>query len=148
MDNQLKEILDRHKGKRGNTIVVLQDIQNLYQYLPEEALTQLSEYYHISLSEIYGVATFYSQFKFTKPGDYQVKVCHGTACHINGAVRISSTVEDMLKINAGETTLDGKFSIENLACLGCCSLAPVVMINDKVYANLDEKKVKKVLKAY
>jgi len=148
MDKQLEKILEKYKDLQGNTIVVLQDIQALYGYLPKEALQQMSQKYSIALSEIYGVATFYSQFKFNKPGENQIKVCHGTACHINNAVRISQTVEDLLKIKPGETTEDGKFSLEDVACLGCCSLAPVIMVNGKVYGNLDEKKVKKILKGF
>ncbi|MCP4130728.1 MAG: NADH-quinone oxidoreductase subunit NuoE [bacterium] len=148
MDDKLKEILENYKDVKGNTIAVLQAIQDHYTYLPAEALEQVSEYYHVSLAELYGVATFYSQFKFNKPGEFQIKVCHGTACHINSAVAISDSIEGELNIKAGETTEDKKFSLDNVACLGCCSLAPVIMINDKVYGNLDEKKVKKVLKEY
>ncbi len=148
MNDELNGILDKYKGVKGNTILILQEIQNKFQYLPEDALKSFSEYVNTPLSEIYGVATFYSQFKFNKPGEYQIKVCHGTACHINNAVRISEIIEDQLNIKAGETTEDGKFSLDEVACLGCCSLAPVIMINDKVYGNLDDKKLRKVLKEY
>lgn len=146
MDSHLKEIFEKHSDLKGNTIVVLQEIQNHYKYLPEEALKSFAEYFKKPLSEIYGVATFYSQFKFNKPGENTIKVCHGTACHINNAVRISQSIEDMLKVKSGETTPDGKFSVEDVACLGCCSLAPVVMINDNVHGKLDDKNIKKIIR--
>lgn len=148
MNNELRNLFSRFEHKKGNTILVLQEIQNLYQYLPEEALDRMAEYFHMPLSEIYGVATFYSQFKFNRPGKYQIRVCHGTACHINGAVEITRSIENTLDITDGMTTSDHLFSLDNVACLGCCSLAPVIMINDRVYGNLDDKKVKKILSEY
>lgn len=148
MEEKLQQIFDRYRNSKGSTIVVLQEIQNLYKFLPEDALKKYSDEYKIPISEIYGVATFYSQFKFVKPGENQIKVCHGTACHINGADRISAAAEESLGIKAGETTKDGKFSIEDVACLGCCSLAPVIMVNENVYAKLDDKGMKKIIKEY
>ncbi len=148
MDKELDSLLDKYRHMQGNTIAILQGVQNLYQYLPEKALLRVSEYNNIPLSDIYGVATFYSQFKFKKPGKFQIKVCHGTACHINNAVRISEIIEEELEIKPGDTTADGKFSLDEVACLGCCSLAPVIMINEQVYGNLDDKKLRKVLKSY
>ena len=148
MNVELNSILEKYKGVRGNTILILQEIQNKYQFLPEDVLQKVSDFNKIPLSELYGVATFYSQFKFNKPGEYQIKVCHGTACHINNAVRISEVIMEEIKINPGETTEDGKFSLDEVACLGCCSLAPVIMINERVYGNLDDKKLRKVLKEY
>lgn len=144
--SKLNTIFQKYPNIEGSLIAILQDIQELYSYLSEDVLTQIAEHYKISLSEIYGVATFYSQFKLNKPGKHQIKVCHGTACHINGAVSISETIEDFLHIKNKETTPDGKFSLEKVACLGCCSLAPVVMIDEKVHGNLDAKKIKKILK--
>lgn len=148
MEKQLNNVFEKFRNLKGTTIDVLQSIQEIYGYLPEDALEKFSISYKVPLSEIYGVATFYSQFKFEKPGEYQIRVCHGTACHINDAVKMSTLVERELQISDGETTDDGKFSLENVACLGCCSLAPVVMINDKVYGNLTEKKLRTVLKEY
>ncbi len=148
MDKQLDQLLEKYKDMKGNTIAILQGVQNLYKYLPEKALLRVSEYNNIPLSDLYGVATFYSQFKFNKPGKFQIKVCHGTACHINNAVRVSEVTEEELKIKPGETTEDGKFSLDDVACLGCCSLAPVIMINEQVYGSLDDKKIRKVLKSY
>lgn len=148
MNRELDEFLDYYRDVKGNTILILQEIQNRYRYLPEDVLHRVSERNHIPLSELYGVATFYSQFKFNRPGELQIKACHGTACHINNAVRISEIIEDQLGVAAGETTVDGKFSLDDVACLGCCSLAPVIMINEKVYGKLDDKKLRKVLNSY
>lgn len=148
MDDLLVKNLEQYRNVDGNTILLLQEIQNHYQYLPEEILEEVAASYRIPLSDFYSVATFYSQFKFTKPGDFQIKVCHGTACHINGAVALSEALEESLDIAAGDTTKDGKFSLENVACLGCCSLAPVIMINEDVHGNLDDKKVVKILQQY
>lgn len=148
MPEELRVIFDKYKNVDGSTIMVLQEIQNLYGYLPDDAMKSASQYFSRSLAEIYGVASFYTQFRFNKPGKYQVKVCHGTACHINNAVKMSDTVEDLLGIGDGETTDDELFSLEKVACLGCCSLAPVVMVNEKVYGNLDEKKLKKIMREY
>jgi NADH:ubiquinone oxidoreductase subunit E len=147
MDKNLRKIFDLYLNEKGIVIVVLQEIQALYGYLPEETLQEFANVYNLPLSEIMGVATFYSQFKFNKPGKHQIKVCHGTACHINGAVKISDTIEENLKIKPGETSEDGEFSLEDVACLGCCSLAPVVMVDDKVHGGLDNKKTKKILKS-
>ena len=148
MDQELSTIVEKYKGVKGNVILILQEIQEKYQFLPEDILEETSNAVKVPLSEFYGVATFYSQFKFTKPGKYQIKVCHGTACHINDARMISETIVDELSIEAGETSEDGKFSLDEVACLGCCSLAPVIMINDKVFGDLDAKKLRKVLKEY
>jgi NADH-quinone oxidoreductase subunit E len=148
MDAILKNTLETFRNIEGNTVLVLQEIQNHYQYLPEEVLEEVSQSHRIPLADLYSVATFYSQFKFNKPGKYQIKVCHGTACHINGAVSLSEEIEDQLKIGPGETTEDGLFSLENVACLGCCSLAPVIMVNEDVYGNLDDKKISGILKKY
>ncbi len=148
MNSDLQDLFSRYEHKKGNTIIVLQEIQDLYKHLPEDALEKMAEFYHMPLSEIYGVATFYSQFKFNKPGRYQIKVCNGTACHINGAVAITRAIENTLEISDGMTTGDHLFSLDNVACLGCCSLAPVIMINERVFGNLDEKSVKKILNEY
>ena len=146
MEKKLKELLQDEFKESVNTIVLLQKIQNFHGYLPEDILQEASSMFNIPLADMYSVATFYAQFKFTKPGDKQVKVCHGTACHINGAKNLSDELEDHLKIKSGETTDDGKYSLENVACLGCCSLAPVIMVDETVHGNLDEKKVIKAIK--
>jgi NADH-quinone oxidoreductase subunit E len=147
-ERDMERLIDRHSGPDRNIIVLLQDIQKLYGYLPETALAQVSGALSLPLSELYSTATFYAQFRFVKPGRHQIKVCHGTACHINGAVAVSDGLEEKLEIRAGGTTTDEKFSLENVACLGCCSLSPVLMIGEKVYGNLDKKKAVAVLREF
>ena len=146
MNKKLQNIIELNSDEPPNTIVILQKIQSYYGYLPTDVIEEVSTLCKMPLADLYSVATFYAQFKFTKPGEKQIKVCHGTACHINGAKNLSEELEDHLQIKNGETTKDGKYSLENVACLGCCSLAPVVMVNETVHGNLDEKKVIKAIK--
>ena len=119
---------------KEKTITILQEIQRKKGYIPEALLREISDLTKISVSDFYGVATFYSQFRFTPLGKYVIKLCNGTACFVSGADVIYDTLCDFLKIKSGETTKDGLFSLETAACLGCCSLAPVVMIGERVYA--------------
>ncbi len=148
MHKEIIEIYNKYNGRKGNTILILQEIQNTFGYLPEEALLYASEVFKKPISEFLSVASFYSQFKFYKPGKHQIKVCHGTACHINGAEEISSALEDALHIEAGKTTTDGDYSLDNVACLGCCSLAPVVMVDDDVYGKVKNNQIKKIINKY
>jgi len=131
--------------KRSELIPKLQHIQEEKGFLPKESLEELSVELGIPLSSIYGVATFYTQFRFTPLGKYVIKVCHGTARHVNGADKISEAVTEVLGVNEGETTPDGLATIERVACLGCCSLSPVIMVNDRVYGKLTSDKVRDVL---
>ncbi len=147
-DSGLLSVLYEHKEEKGAVIPILQGIQEKYGYLPPEILERFSELTSIPLAQIYGVATFFAQFRFEPRGKHLIRVCHGTACHVNGAERISSAIEEYLGIKEKETTLDGKFSVENVACLGCCSLAPVVMIDEKTYGRLTGEQIKKILKGY
>lgn len=133
------------KMKRSELIPKLQHIQEENGYLSKESLEALSTELGIPLSSIYGVATFYTQFRFTPLGKYVIKVCHGTACHVNGANEISETVTEVLGIKEGETTPDGLATIERVACLGCCSLSPVIMVNGRVYGKLTSDIVRDVL---
>ncbi len=142
----IEPLLKRFSYQKGALVSLLQAIQERYSYLPAEVLEEVSERLAIPLANIYGVATFYAQFRFTPRGKHLIRVCHGTACHVNNAEMISSAVEDVLKIKDGETTADGKFTVERVACLGCCSLAPVMMIDGKTYGRLTREKVKKILK--
>lgn len=145
-------ILDKIIEKRGKAlsaaIPILQDIQTEFNYLPEEALKYIAKNTEIAATQIFGVATFYSQFKLAPIGKYLIKVCHGTACHVGGAEKITEEIKDYLKIKEGETTFDKMFTLEVVACLGCCSLAPVMMINDKIYAHLTPKKVVNILRGH
>jgi NADH-quinone oxidoreductase subunit E len=142
----LTPVINKYRGKRGNLIPLLQATQDIYGYLPKEAFEQISIKLGIKLSDMYGVATFYSQFRLNPVGKHIVKVCHGTACHVQNARELSTSLEETLAVNDGETTEDGIFTLESVACLGCCSLAPVMMIGDETYGNLDGKAAAKVIK--
>ena len=129
-------------------IPILQEIQESLGYLPEEALVFVSEEVGIPLGKIYGVVTFYSQFYLSPRGKNIIRVCHGTACHIGGAERISEAVSEELGVGEGATTEDGEFTVERVACLGCCSLAPCLMVNDETHARLSPRKIKRIVKKY
>jgi len=142
----LKPIIDKHKTKKGNIIPLLQDSQNILGYIPNEAFIYLSENTNIPLSDLYGVATFYAQFRLKPVGKHIIKICHGTACHVQNAKAITIALQEALDINDGETTPDGLFTLESVACLGCCSLAPVMMIGDDTFGKLDGKMATKIIK--
>ena len=116
--------------------------------LSEESLIKVSKFTRVPESEIYGVATFYTQFRLTEMGKYIILLCEGTACHVNGAKSILSVLEDELNITVGETTEDGVFTLQSVACLGCCSLAPVIMINSDAHGNLNTDKIKRLIKKF
>ena len=136
----------RHQN--GSLIPLLQAAQDSYGYIPEKVIYYISELVGIPAAEIYGVITFYSQFRLKPLGKNLIRICEGTACHVNGAKSILIALQDELGITVGETTDDGIFSLQSVACLGCCSLAPVIMINDATRGNLTMDKVKKILKKY
>ena len=141
------ELLLRQK-EDGSLIPLLQSAQDSYGYIPEIAVHYISEILQIPAADIYGVITFYSQFN-TKPlGKYIIKICQGTACYVNGARQILSALKNELGIGVGETSECGRFTLQSVACLGCCSLSPVMMVNDKTYGSLTPKKVKKIIEQY
>jgi len=144
----VKNILDKYKDIKGTLIPILQEVQKEYGYLSEENIGIISGSLNIPQSEIYGVATFYTQFKLTPSGKYIIKVCHGTACHVGGANILDEMLKSVLGISIGETTEDGLFTVQSVACLGCCSLAPVVMINDTTYGKLNNEKLSKIIEEY
>ena len=149
MENGIEHILVRYpKNDRGFLIPVLQEVQEFYGYISQAAVDEIAIFTGVSPSEIFGVASFYSQFRFTKPGKHTVKVCLGTACHVRGSDRILELVERQLKIKDGETTSDGQFSLERVACFGCCALAPVVVVNKDVHGRMNSTKTQKLLKKY
>ncbi len=127
---------------------VLQRAQEVYGYLPPEVLKEIAGGLRIPLSQVYGVVTFYAQFRLTPVGKNLIRVCHGTACHVQNAEGLTEAIEGELGIKSGETTSDRLFTIESVACLGCCSLAPVIMVGEKVYGKLSTDKVRKVVKEY
>jgi NADH-quinone oxidoreductase subunit E len=138
----------KYDGQEGALIPLLQSAQDTYGYISEKAIDYISHITGIPAAEIYGVVTFYAQFR-TKPlGKYVVKVCNGTACHVNGAKTIGDTITDELGIDYDETSDDNNFSLLSVACIGCCSLAPVILINDETYGRLTTAKLRKVVKSY
>jgi len=142
----LSNLIDKYNNKKGNLIPLLQGTQDIYGYIPDKAFRFISEQTGISMSEMFGVATFYSQFRLHPVGKHIIKVCHGTACHVQNAGMISESLEEALGIKDGETTDDNMFTLESVACLGCCSLAPVMMIGDETYGKLTGKSAVKVIK--
>jgi NADH-quinone oxidoreductase subunit E len=146
MEDELKLIFSGYKGEQQEIIPLLQKVQDVYSYLPENAIIEISRFTSVPESQVYGVATFYAQFRFTPRGKKHCMVCRGTACHVNGAPRILEEMEAALGIKEGETTEDLEYSLETVACIGACSLAPAVMVNNTVEAKLDPKKVRKLFK--
>jgi len=142
----IDSLIEKYKNKKGNLIPILQGTQDVYGYVPKVAFVKISELTGLKLSEMYGVATFYTQFRLNPVGKHIIKVCHGTACHVQNATVISEAVEDALGIKDGETTEDRLFTLESVACLGCCSLAPVMMIGDNTFGKLTGKQAVKIVK--
>lgn len=143
MTKTLTEILSTYEGTKSELIPLLQDIQANLGYLSEESIRDVSKFTGVSESEIYGVATFYTQFRFTPVGKKHIMVCKGTACHVKGAPQIIEGIERHLGIKEGEVTFDMEYSLESVGCLGCCALAPCAMINDDVESNMTLKDIKK-----
>ena len=139
-------VLDEYAAVKGSLITILQHTQDIYGYLPKEAIELISERTGVATSEIMGVGTFYTQFRFEPVGKYLIMLCQGTACHVNGSELILQTIKDELGIDDGQTTEDGLFSLKCVACLGCCSLSPVMMVNEDTYGSLTPDKTKKILK--
>ena len=142
----LEDTLAEYAGVKGSLISILQKTQEIYGYVPIDAVYRISERTGDSPAKILGVATFYSQFRFQAVGKYLIMLCKGTACYVNGAERILDAVSDELGIGNNETTADGLFSLSVVACLGCCSLAPVMMINGKTYGSLTPDKARQILR--
>jgi NADH-quinone oxidoreductase subunit E len=144
----LEQILAGHEAERAAVISVLQDINARYRYLPENILRHTARALDIPLSRVYSIATFYNSFSLTPRGKYVVRVCMGTACHVKGGHLILQALERMLKIASGGTTGDKLFSLEDVRCLGCCGLAPVITINEDLYGSVTQTKLGKILKRY
>lgn len=132
----------------GNLIKGLQAIQQVFGYISDDAIRTAAEYFNRPEADVEGVVSFYAQFKRVKPGKYKIAVCDGTACHLKGAPLVHTWLEQEFGLKPGETTADGLFSLETVACLGCCSLAPVLSINGKVYGKLERRTMVKILKEY
>ena len=146
---ELAPVLEKYAKVPGSLITILQKAQDIYGYLSVDTINHISDATGIKPAKIYGVATFYAQFRLEPVGKYLIMLCKGTACHVNGADRIEEAITEHLNIEDGETTEDGIFTLNNVACLGCCSLAPVMMVRssegDETYGNLTKDKVKKIL---
>lgn len=142
----LDPLLIKYQGKKGSLIPLLQGAQEIYGYIPREAFQKISKISGIELSDMYGVATFYSQFRLNPVGKNIIKVCHGTACHVQNADSISDAIKEALNVKDGETTEDRLFTLESVACLGCCSLAPVMMIGEEAYGKLTGNSAVKIIK--
>ena len=141
----LDGVLNEYKNIPGSLITILQKTQEIYGYLPEEAIRRISDETNIPTARIMGVATFYTQFRLQPIGKYLIMLCKGTACHVNGSDLIEKTITEALGIHDGETTEDGLFTLKNVACLGCCSLSPVMMINEETYGSLTPEKTRAIL---
>lgn len=135
----------RHSSEREELIPILQETQEAFHYLPASAIREISAHLDIPESTIYGVSTFYTQFKLIPQGKNIIRVCWGTACHVRGGIKVRAEIEKILGIKAGETTPDGEYTIQTVACMGACALAPAVMINDEVQAKMTPKKVRELL---
>ncbi len=145
VESQVEEILSAYKGEKGDLIPILQQVQLKLGYLPEKAMKQVAKFIGIPESTVFGVATFYAQFKLVPTGRNVIKVCRGTGCYVRGAPSILAELEKRLGIKAGETTADLEYSLETVACFGSCALAPVVVVNDKVYGRATASEVKKLI---
>lgn len=143
---QIDDVLNKYKNIDGSLITILQHAQEEYGYLPLSVLEYISHVTGVKSAQIYGVATFYTQFRLNPIGDNLIMLCQGTACHVNGSVAIEDAIIEELGIHEGETTEDNIFTLNNVACLGCCSLSPVMMINGETYGNLTPQKTKDILK--
>lgn len=145
---QIDEILTKYEGRKGALIPVLQEIQALYNYLPKDVLEYVAERMKTPISQIYGLVTFYSQFHLNPRGRNIIRVCQGTACHVRGGKVILQAIEKQLGIKAGHTTEDLRFTLETIACVGACGLAPVMQINDDTHGRLTTEKIAAILDRY
>lgn len=143
---EIKSIIEKYKdAKRDSLISILQEVQEKEGYVSKEAMKEIAKLLKIPASKVYGVATFYNQFRFEPLGKYHIMVCRGTACHVKGSLQTLNMVEDVLKIKPGQTTKDGLFSLETVACMGACSIAPVISINGEFYGEMTPEKLKKLI---
>ena len=136
------------EGQEGELIPILQQVQKKTGYISQESVAEISRFLHISENRIFGVATFYSQFRYNKPARHAIRICLGTACHVRGGQALSDEIERVLGISAGESTPDDRFDFQRVACLGCCALGPVVQINEDVYSKVTSSRLRKILDHY
>ncbi len=142
------EVASGYAGVRGGLIPVLQEVQSRIGYLPPEVMERIAERTGVPSSRVFGVVSFYSQFRLAPVGKYVIKICHGTACHVQGAPAITEAVLSELGVADGETTADGRFTVESVACLGCCSLAPVIMVEQETFGRLTPDQARDIVRNY
>jgi len=147
-DRQYLNLFSGFQGQEGDLIPLLQRTQEMFGYIPKEAVKRISRFLKISENQIFGVASFYSQFRFTAPGRNSIRVCLGTACHVQGGQILCEAVERELDVKPGQTTKDRRYDLERVACLGCCALAPVVQVNDDIYSRMTVIRLKETLGKY
>ena len=147
-DEKMKEILETYTKDKSNLIQILNEVQEYYGYIPKNAQVEISEYLGLPMAEVYGVITFYSRFTLKPKGKYNIAVCLGTACFVKGSEKVLDRVKEKLGIDVGQTTPDGKFSIEATRCIGACGLAPVFTVNDEVYGKATPEMIDKVIDEY
>lgn len=145
---RLIKIIEKCNNDKSQLMYILNEVQSIYGYIPMEAQKIISEELNIPMAEIYGVITFYSRFSLKPKGKYNISVCLGTACYVKGSQNILDKIKEILDINVGEITADGKFSLEATRCIGACGLAPVMTINEEVYGKLDPSMIKDILDKY
>lgn len=144
----LEEVVEKWRGKQGNLIMILHEIQNQYGYVPREVSFELSRLLQIPLARIYEVITFYNYFKLEPPGKHTISVCMGTACYLKGTPQLVDELKNLLNVAEGETTQDGLFHLQAVRCLGCCGLAPVIMIDEKIYGKVQKEQIAGILAEY
>lgn len=147
-EEQLKAVIEENKSDKSRLMAVMQEAQDIYGYLPKEVQVMIAEGMGVPLEKVYGVSTFYAQFALTPKGQNAISVCLGTACYVKGSQKILDKIEEVLGIEAGECTEDGKFSLDACRCVGACGLAPVMMINDEVYGRLVPEDIENILAKY
>lgn len=147
-DEEMNSILEKYSKDKSNLIQILNEVQENYGYIPKYSQISISEYLDIPLAEIYGVITFYARFTLKPKGKYNIAVCLGTACFVKGSEKVLDKAKEILKIDVGETTEDGKFSLEATRCIGACGLAPVFTVNEEVYGKATPELIEKVIAEY
>ena len=145
MDEKLQEIFSQHNRTRDSLIPILQDVQGELGYLPPEAMDAAAKHCRVSPVELYGVATFYAQFKFTPVGKHRIMICQGTACHVMGGGRVLEEVQNQLNVQTGETTEDMMFTLETVACIGACALAPAMVVNKDTHGKVKPEQVAEII---
>jgi len=149
MNNEILNVIKKYEGLPGSAIPILQEVQEIEGYISKDIIKDITEHTGIPSAELYGIVTFYSMFRLKPQGRHTIRICKGTACHVSGADTLSSALRTLLKLPENEnTTDDGKFTLLEVACLGCCSLAPVIMIDDNTYGKLSSDKLAKILDKY